>query len=536
MKKRLISALLIVVLALGLSLSAQAAAAPKGTLSNFKLRNTYSVGQFWDVQDYAWYAMYVQAGYEYGLLSGKTASTFSPQDRLTYAEAVKTAVCLRSIYMTGKTSFPASSVWYKPYLENALKNGIIDAAPADTGTYITRAQYADMITRALPPEAFPAVNRISDSAIPDVTLSDSFGASVYTLYRAGVLTGCDSFGTFRPDGQLTRAEASAVIARAASAEFRKALTLPRELSGEDIYKKCAPAVFYLERYDSEGVLLGIGSGFFITRDGLALTNYHVIDGASSAIVTTADGIRYPVTGICGYDTTHDIAVLQIDGGSFPYLSLGDSAALLTGDEVYAIGSPFGLLNTISNGVISSPAREVNGTDFIQYTAPISMGSGGGPVLNTRGEVVGLTCLTILNGQSLNFAVPINKEALLSRTSAVPLIAIVAENSDTTNYYRDYFPVPDYGVFTGTPIYKADTDTVTGVRTYFYRQEDITVSDDEAVGGYVKLLQQNGFEWQSAYTSDSGNAVDIYYNANFDLSVHFGTDSPGGVACRFVAID
>lgn len=530
MKKRHITAFIVMTLALGTMLSAGAASG----LQNFKVRNTYTVGQYRDVQNYSWYAIYVQAGYEYGILSGKTDGAFSPDDPLTYAEAVKMAACLNSIYITGRAGFAPSGTLYKPYMDYALRKGIIDAVPADTGTYINKAQFADMIARALP-GAYPEINQIEDNAIPDVSVSDSFGASVYLLYRAGVLTGSDSYGTFRPFEPLTRAEAAAVIARASNTGFRKSVSLSAELRGEDIYKKCAPAVFYLERYDTEGVLLGIGSGFFITRDGLALTNYHVIDGAASAVITTADGRTYPVKGICGYDTKHDIAVLQIDGTGFPYLKLGDSGSIHTGDDVYAIGSPFGLLNTISNGVISQTVREVNGTDFIQYTAPISMGSGGGPVLNTKGEVVGLTCLTVLNGQTINFAVPINKQALLSRTDSVPLIAIVDLNTDYTIYYRNYYPVPDYGIFTGTPIFKTNEDAITRVKTYYYRQSDINVPEEKAVAGYIALLRENGFEWQSSYTGADGSMVDVYFNAHLDISVHFGTDSPDGVACRFVAI-
>jgi S1-C subfamily serine protease len=533
MKKRLITAFIVIMLALGTALAAGAAPAPQG-LKNFKVLNTYTTGQLRDVQNYSWYAMYVQAGYEYGILYGKTSDTFSPDDPMMYAEAVKTAACMHRIYSTGRADFASSRIWYKPYIDYALKRGIIDAPAPDAGAYITKAQYADMIARALP-GAYPEINQIADNAIPDVSVSDSFGASVYLLYRAGVLTGCDSYGTFNPFETLTRAEAAAIIARAADTGFRQRFSLPAELRGEDIFKMCAPAVFYLERFDSEGVLLGIGSGFFITRDGLALTNYHVIDGASSAVITTADGRKYDVKGICGYDTLHDIAVLQIDGGGFPYLRLGDSSKIQTGDDVYAIGSPFGLLNTISNGVISHTAREVNGTDFIQYTAPISMGSGGGPVLNTKGEVVGLSCLTVLNAQTLNFAVPINKQAMLSRTGCVPLVTIVAANSDVTIYYRGYFPVPDYGIFTGTPIYKTNTDPVTKVKTYYYRQSDITVPEEKAVGGYIELLRENGFSWQSSYTGADGSMVDVYFNGNLDISVHFGTDSIDGAACRFVAI-
>lgn len=535
MKKRLITAFFALVLALGTALSAQAATSPKGSLDNFRVRQTYTGGQFWDVPYYSWYAMFVQADYEYGLLNGKAAAVFSPDDNMTMAEAVKMAASLNSIYYTGKTSFTASKIWYKPYMDYAVKKGIIDAPITDPGSLITRAQFAEMIASALPAEAFTVIGDVPDNTVPDVSLSDSFGASVYQLYRAGVLSGCDSFGTFRPFENLTRAEASAILARAAGSDFRRAVTLNAPLSGEDIYKKCASAVFYLERYDSEGGLLGIGSGFFITRDGLALTNYHVISGASSAIITTADGKSYTVKGICGYDKKEDIAVLQIDGSGFPYLNLADSSKLAAGDNVYAIGSPFGLINTLSSGVIASTTRQVNGTDFIQYTAPISMGSGGGPILNTAGQVVGLTCLTVISGQTLNFAVPVNKEALLSRTDCVSLLSIVALNSDSTIFYRNYLPVPDYGVFTATPIYQTNFDSVTGVKTYYYKISDITVPDDKAVDGYVTLLRQYGFEWQSSYVGGDGGNIDVYYNANYDISVHFGTDTLGGVACRFIAI-
>jgi S1-C subfamily serine protease len=537
MKKRFFSALLALFLALSLSLSALAsgsAAVSVGSLANFKIQKTFSSGQFIDVADYAWYAMYVQAGYEFGIVSGKSPDAFYPDDKMTIAEAIKTAVSLSSIYYTGKAEFASSSVWYQPYVEYALKNGIIETPLSDYNTYITREAYIDMIAKALPAEAFPAVNSVADNEIPDVALSDSFGSSVYTLYRAGVLTGCDAFGTFHPDFYLSRAEASAIITRSSDAAFRKSIVLPRELDAEEIFQKCSSAVFYVERYDSEGVLLGIGSGFFISRDGLALTNYHVISGASSAIITTSTGVKYTVKGICGYDKATDLAILQIDGSGFNYLSIGDSSTLTTGANVFAIGSPFGLINTISDGLIANTSREVNGTDFIQYTAPISMGSGGGPVINTLGQAVGVTCLTVTNGQTLNFAVPINKMDALSRTGCVSLISIVAANSGSIIYYRGYYPVPDYGVYVGTLPYKSQLDAATSVKSFFYKLSDITVPDSKAVDGYIDQLKQNGFTWQSSYTNDEGN-VDVYYNANTDLSVHFGMDNIDGVLCRFVAL-
>ncbi|SHI10614.1 S-layer homology domain-containing protein [Sporobacter termitidis DSM 10068] len=532
MKKRFIALTLTLILAFAAAIPAQAAA---GSLDNFKVQRAYSTGRFTDVDGAAWYAMDVQASYEYGLMNGAASGAFIPSGTLTVAEAIKIADCLNSVYYTGRADFKEGAPWYATYVDYAVKNGIIASAPADYSKAVTRAEFAGMIARALPGESFASLGQIEDGAIPDVSASDSFGQSVYTLYRAGVLTGCDSFGTFRPDAPLSRAEAAAIAARAADKGFRKSLTLPVPLSGADIYSKCAPAVFYLERYDSEGVLIGIGSGFFISRDGLAVTNYHVIDGAANAIITTADGTQYPVKGICGYDKVKDIAVLQIDGTGFPYLSVADSDQLQVGAHVYAIGSPFGLLNTISDGVVSNARQDLNDSSFIQFSAPISMGSGGGPILNAKGQVVGIACLTVLNGQTLNFAVPINDLSGLSKTGSVPLITIVAKNSASTLYYRSYFPVPDYGVFAGTPLYRTSLDQTTGVKTYYYRLSDITVGEDTAVNGYVGLLNKNGFSWQSSYKNDSGHTVDVYYNPFYDMSVHFGADVLDGVDCRVVAI-
>lgn len=532
MKKRVISLLAVLILAFS---AAVPALATGGSLKNFKVMNTYTCGQFQDVQSYSWYAMYVQAVYEYGIINGRSSAAYDPAQSLTIAEAIKTAACLNSIYYTGKISFAAVSPWYKPYIDYAFKRGIITAPFNDYNASVTRAEFIDMIARALPEGAFSGINSVKDNAIPDVLLSDSFGTCVYTLYRAGVLTGCDSFGTFRPNSPLSRAEAATILARASNTEFRKSVALSADLDGTQIFKKCSDAVFYLERYDSEGVLLGIGSGFFITRDGLAVTNYHVIGGASSAVITTADGVKYDVKGICGYNRTSDIAILQINGSGFDYLGIDESNTPAVGTEIYAIGSPYGLLNTLSSGIISNSCQQINGSDFIQYTAPISMGSGGGPILNTAGQVVGVSCLTASSGQTLNFAVPICKLVSLSRTDSVPLISIIAKNTDSTVYYRGRYPVPDYGVFTGTLLYQSQYDKATGVKTYYYRESDITAGNDTAVDGYIRLLNDNGFEWQSTYTNDGGYTVNVYYNANFDMSVHFGSDRPDGVVCRFVAV-
>ncbi len=532
MKKRLITIIIVLIITAAVVVPAQAA---YSGLENFKVSNIYTCGQFNDVEISDWFSMYVQADYEYGLIGGKTVDQFVPYDNLTVAEAVKIAACLNSIYYTGKADFYEGSPWYQTYVTYALQKDILDAPYDDYDVYINRAQFAELIANALPAEAYTAINEVPDGAVPDVALADSYGEAIYTLYEAGVLTGSDSFGTFRPFSLLNRAEAAAIVARAADNSFRKSINLLDGLTGEEIYNKCASAVFYMERYDSEGALLGVGSGFFISRDGLAITNYHIIDGAASAVILTSDGEIYDVKGVCGYDTVADIAIIQIDGSGFDYLTLGDSDTLSVGDRVYAISSPLGLINTMSDGIISNTNQDLNESDYIQFSAPISLGSGGGPILNTSGQVVGVVCLTATQGQTLNFAVPINYSKSLSRTDCVSLISIAYQNAESTVYYAGYYPVPNYGVYVGAGAYAALEDTRSGVKTFYYRTSDITVSDEIAVDGYIDLLTENGFVWQSSYTNNMGHLIDIYYNSDFNMSVHFGIDILNGTECCFVAI-
>ena len=188
-----------------------------------------------------------------------------------------------------------------------------------------------------------------------------------------------------------------------------------KLSAEQIYSTCSPAVFLLEVYDNRGKPIAFGSGFFIDSEGTAVTNYHVIEGAASATVTlSATGEVYQVEGIYDYSTKYDIALLKVAGSDFSYLRTGDSEQLLGGAKIYTIGSPLGLQNTISEGIISNPSRVVNSVSYIQISASISAGSSGGPLLNEYGEVIGVTTGSFTEGQNLNVAIPISYLSYLSK--------------------------------------------------------------------------------------------------------------------------
>lgn len=168
--------------------------------------------------------------------------------------------------------------------------------------------------------------------------------------------------------------------------------------------KLADAVVMIkaERYDGTTM---IGSGFYTTQDGNLVTNFHVVEGAKTITITENDGTVYSGSiKVIGYDIEKDIAVLDIDKTVKLFLKIGNSDKVVLGEEIYTIGSPYGLKNTISNGIVSSIRED----GIIQITAPISHGSSGGVLLNNKGYVIGITFAGIDFGQNLGFAIPINK--------------------------------------------------------------------------------------------------------------------------------
>ena len=175
----------------------------------------------------------------------------------------------------------------------------------------------------------------------------------------------------------------------------------RSLSAEELFKLASPGVVLIEVYDDSGHQTGLGSGFVVSKDGSVVTNYHVIRGASRAIVKHSDGASSPVTGVLAYDRGRDVAVIKFSGAVSKVLQLESSDDLQIGQEVVAIGSPLGLQNTLTEGIVSGMRQ-----GLIQTSVPISPGSSGGPLLNMKGHVVGVAVASAIEGQNLNFAVPI----------------------------------------------------------------------------------------------------------------------------------
>jgi serine protease Do len=193
---------------------------------------------------------------------------------------------------------------------------------------------------------------------------------------------------------------------------------------------------------------GLGSGFFINPDGYLITNFHVIEGETEISVEVyhqQDGQLqrdvYKQVRIVAINKFHDLALLHIEDKNAPkfkYVTLGSSDALNVGDGVFAIGSPLGLERTVTQGIISTKTRELEGELYLQTTAQINPGNSGGPLFNFAGEVVGVTNMKITFGEGLGFAIPVELvKSFLDHRDAF------AYSTDNPNNPYRYLPPPSF---------------------------------------------------------------------------------------------
>jgi len=219
-------------------------------------------------------------------------------------------------------------------------------------------------------------------------------------------------------GVLVPGAASLLLAAAAPAAPASA---PCALALPELYERVSPAVVSvttaaINPYDTgREIERRAGSGVIVNQSGLVLTNAHVVSSSQVVTVTLDDGTALPAR-VVGADPVFDIAFLRVTPppkGSLPVARLGDSDALRVGEEVYAIGNPFGLEQTLTRGIVSAVNRVLPGATWslkepmIQTDAAINPGNSGGPLVNRCGDVVGLTTAILPDAQSIGFAIPVS---------------------------------------------------------------------------------------------------------------------------------
>lgn len=205
---------------------------------------------------------------------------------------------------------------------------------------------------------------------------------------------------------------------------------------QEIAKKAFPSVVLLVMEDANRQPISLGSGFFV-REGLIASNLHVVEGASKGYAKiVGQKAKLDIVGVAGIDPGRDLVLLKISAPSIPPLSLGNSDAVEVGEPVYAVGNPKGLEGTFSQGIVSS-IREVGSDKLLQITAPISPGSSGGPVLNSKGEVIGVAVATYRGGQNLNFAIPANYlKALIAKAGPTKPLTVAKSSAEQRSILGD----------------------------------------------------------------------------------------------------
>jgi len=207
----------------------------------------------------------------------------------------------------------------------------------------------------------------------------------------------------------------------------------------DLIKKVKPSVVLIETFDKDNKPIGQGSGFFIDNKGRLITNHHVVESAYSATIKTSAGKEYPVQGIVAKDTEADIVklVVNLPDANITFLNLSVNVPS-EGEDIFVIGNPLGLESTVSTGIVSAVRDIPAFGKILQITAPISPGSSGSPVINSKGEVIGIATLIVTKGQNLNFAIPSDKIIALKETSETTLSESYASLTEDANGAQSFY--------------------------------------------------------------------------------------------------
>ncbi len=329
------------ILAGALAVSASAAFAKTGT---------YTEGQFTDVPATEWYATEVASAFELGLMNGTGGGLFAPDGDVTVAEAITMASRAAAINAGETIDTSTGGEWYTPYVNYAVSKGFVTDGQFDNfDRPAKRYEVAVIFEKAMPEGYFAAKNDVT--AIPDVSAKQAYEKELLTLYKAGVVMGSDSYGNFRPEDNITRAESAAIINRVALPENRLKKTLDK-ISDDDAYLLVTTATF-------NGSKEGINSGWVLDnrggspRSSLTSTYGSLVDISTEAGTAMIREINKTTTGVLRLST-----MLSATGGDGVYLEYRNDAD----ESVYRIEIVDGVWKILNADGTYTAIYEISETD------------------------------------------------------------------------------------------------------------------------------------------------------------------------------
>ena len=362
--------------------------------------------------------------------SAGAAVDYNLNNTATRAQAAQLLVRLAgaedAAQSSGSSGFQDVPAWAEPYVAYAARQGWVSGVSAQNfapDSAVTANAWCAMVLRMLGYSDADGDFAVSEAAVFAQRIGLTSQSYTGTLTRGDVFQIMRDALTFPyRDGSGTVIERLVETGTCTRAAANALGLLDTELTAREIADRYTAAVFCLDLYETQqeidaGVPAANASGFFISSDGVAVTNYHSIDGGIYALVTLSTGESYPVEEVLYYDPEIDIAVLRVSKTStagsttsaFAYLELAGTEDLRPGDTVYALSNPLGLGLAVSSGVVSAVGREVDSYALpcVLNTADISRGSSGGALLNAYGQAVAVTTGAYTYGNSMYLGVPVD---------------------------------------------------------------------------------------------------------------------------------
>jgi len=277
------------------------------------------------------------------------------------------------------------------------------------------------------------------------------------------------------------------------------------LTTAQIVKRVSPSVVVIQGRTSSGDVLG--SGFIVSKDGKIVTNLHVIRDMKTASVQLSSGEIFDSLSVLGTDERRDLAVVRIAGFNLPTLELGNSDALTVGEPLVIVGSPRGLEGTVTAGILSSIRDSGEGYKVLQTDAAVNPGNSGGPLLNNKGQAVGVISFKLRSSEGLNFAIPINYvRGLLDNLHQPRTLEQMQENqttgltlTETLGWLKQNIPLGkiDYTYDYQENGYHVVNTIHKQAKAWSFESCTVTFGEDEAVDSHTPT-------WISRYTLSLGS--------------------------------